>query len=60
MSKVQIFKDYEEFITFIDDNNSNINGVSQEWLNKTGLTLETLNLVNCEQCWCCKDCEDCW
>jgi hypothetical protein len=48
MSKVQIFKDREEFEKRED---KTINGVSQEFLKKQGLTLETLNLAACEGCW---------
>jgi len=57
MSKVQIFKSYEEFLQRED---KSINGVSQEYLDYNNLTLETLNLINCEQCWNCYECENCW
>jgi len=60
MSKVQIFKTLEEFDNFrILHNDYDINGVSQEFLDKKGLTLETLNLIDCTGCWNCYDCIKC-
>ena len=48
MSKVQIFKNLDEYC---DRKNSNTNGVTQKFLDRYGLTLETLNLINCKKCW---------
>ena len=56
LNKIQIFKNYEEFLIRED---RYVNGVTQDFLTKNNLTLETLCLVNCKGCWNCIDCENC-
>ena len=54
---IKIYKNYKEFSQRED---KTINGVSQDFLNYAGITLDKLNLINCEDCWNCRNCKDCW
>ena len=56
MSKIQIFKDYDEFLNRSD---KSVNGVTQKFLDENYLILEHLQLKNCIGCFNCFNCKDC-
>ena len=57
MSRVKIFKNLEEYCDCEDET---MNGVTQKFLDRYGLTIETLNLINCENCWNSYNLKNCY
>lgn len=68
----KIFNSYEEFVKYgLENNDTDINGVTREYLEEYGLSLEEyseqnksnklcFNVYKCENCFQCNDCYSCY